>query len=166
MTQNKVISDAVFKRFDGFRVCSIQRNVGGLIGYEVEVALERNGVDVIVRGQAVDVSNLISLQPSKYWDGGHDPVIGQEFRSKNTDRAYTVQFPVYRDGILTGCYCYLTDEKTSMFLDVTNMMPGREPLTEGQQKAIDDVLYMHKSKWITPEQSDAMIAIIKKSTKS
>lgn len=166
MTKFKVISEAVFKHFDGFRVSRVQRHVGGYHGDMVQVDLKLENVEVIVCGPAIEVDQLISLQPAKYWDGGHNPVIGQEFRSKQTDRAYTVEFPVYRGGMLIGCYGYSDEVNTAIFVSIADMMPGREPLTQGQQKAIDDVLYMHKSKWITLEQSDEMIAIIKKSTKS
>lgn len=166
MTQSNVALEAVFKHFDGFRIAGIQRHTGFNSPQSLQVELERNGVLVSICGHSAEVENLISFHPAKYWDGGQNPVIGQEFRSKNTDRAYTVEFPVYRGGILIGCYGYSDDVNTAIFVSIADMMPGREPLTEGQKKAIDDVLYMHKSKWITLEQSDEMIAIIKKSTKS
>ncbi|QDH45748.1 hypothetical protein AAM37_gp77 [Pantoea phage vB_PagM_AAM37] len=166
MTQKKLASDVVFKRFGGFRVRGVNRRADFTATESVEVQLERNGVMITIAGPALEVDQLISIQPAKYWDGGHDPVIGQEFLSKNTGRAYEVDFPVYREGILTGCYGYSKDSKGSFFVGIADMLPGREPLTEGQQKAINDVLYMYKSNWITLEQSDDMIAIIKKSTKS
>lgn len=166
MTLNNSAPKAVFKRFDGFYVSTLQRNAGAFRGNTLEINLERDSVKVFVCGPAEEVEKLISLQPAKYWDGGHDPVIGQEFRSKMTDRAYTVEFPVYREGILTGCYGYSPEAKTAIFVRISDMNPGREPLTEGQQKAISDVAHMYKSGWITLEQSDEMIAIIKKSTKS
>lgn len=166
MTQSNVALEAVFKRFDGFRIAGIQRHTGFNSPQSLQVDLERNGVLVSISGQSAEVENLISFHPSKYWDGGQDPVIGQEFRSKSSDKAYTVEFPAYRDGVLVGCYSVVSGCTGSFFVFISDMMPGREPLTEGQQKAINDVLYMHKSKWITLEQSDEMIAIIKKSTKS
>lgn len=128
--------------------------------------MERDGVKVFVCGPAEEIENLISLQHAKYWDGGQNPVIGQEFRSKRTDRAYTVEFPVYRGGILIGCYGYTEEINCAIFVSIADMMPGREPLTEGQKNAIADVNHMRSSRWITQEQSDEMIAIIKKSTKS
>ncbi|QDH45830.1 hypothetical protein PSKM_gp73 [Pantoea phage vB_PagM_PSKM] len=166
MTHYKVISAAVFKHFDGFLVRGVNRHSDFLLQQAVELHLERNGVIVTIAGPAIEVDQLISLQPAKYWDGGHDPVIGQEFRSKNTDRAYTVEFPVYRGGILIGCYGCSDDVNTAIFVSIADMMPGREPLTEGQKNAIADVNHMRSSRWITQEQSDEMIAIIKKSTKS
>lgn len=166
MTQQKLASDVVFKHFDGFRIRRFNRHVGLMSAHAVELMMDRDGVMITITGPAVEVDKLISLQPAKYWDGGHDPVIGQGFISKNTGRAYTVDFPVYREGILTGCYGYSKDSKGSFFVGIADMLPGREPLTSGQLTAIDEIIEMRGKAWITAEQSDEMIAIIKKSTKS
>lgn len=166
MTQNNSAPNAVFKRFDGFYVSSLQRNAGAFRGNTVEINMERDGVRVSVFGPAEEVDKLISIKPAKYWDGGHDPVIGQEFLSNKTGRAYTVAFPVYHEGILTGCYGYSKESKGSFFFSIADMLPGREPLTAVQLTAIDEIIEMRGKDWITQEQSDDMIAIIKKSTKS
>ncbi|AEX65742.1 hypothetical protein DIBBI_gp74 [Xanthomonas phage vB_XveM_DIBBI] len=166
MSKFKVISAAVFKHFDGFRVRGVNRHTDFLLQQAVEVHLERNGVMVTIAGPAIEVDQLISLQPAKYWDGGHDPVIGQEFRSKSSDKAYTVEFPAYRDGVLVGCYSAASGSTGSFFVCISDMMPGREPLTAAQQRAVEGVMGMFKTGIITLEQSDEMIAIIKKSTKS